>query len=210
MTHHGSEHHGLVYPDPETPPTPAGRAAQTPPYAALMAQRLDDRQAARLEAAPLTYEAVGATATSPPAGWHSFSHSRVLRRTDLSALADELLTWQVQERSGLRAAASTERIGEGTVVVLRLGLGPLSLRIPCRVIDVVDTDEEVSFTYGTLPGHPERGEERFALHRLPDGSVRMTVTAFSRPGSLLARLGGPATRAFQAFMARRYLVSLDR
>lgn len=174
-----------------------------------MAGRLSSTEAARLEAAPLTYDAVGATAGTPPEGWHAFSHSRVLPRRDLDRLGEQLLTWQVQEGSGLRAAASTERIREGTVVVLRLGPGPLSLRIPCRVVDVVETDREVSFTYGTLPGHPERGEERFALHRADDGTVTMVVTAFSKPGSLLARLGGPATRAFQGHMAQRYLTSLD-
>lgn len=174
-----------------------------------MAGRLGSTAVARLEAAPLTYDAVGATAGTPPEGWHSFSERRVLPRRDLAALGEELLTWRVQEGSGLRAAASSDRIRVGTVVVLRLGPGPLSLRIPCRVVDVVETDREVSFTYGTLPGHPERGEERFALHRDDDGAVTMVVTAFSRPGSLVARLGGPATRAFQAFMAQRYLRSLD-
>lgn len=181
---------------------------------AVTITRLDDATAARLRAAPFTYDAVGATVDAddlPQApGMHAFERSATLRRRDLDGAAADLLSWQVQARSGLRVAASETPLREGTVVLLRLGPGPLALRIPCRVVAVIDEPERKGFVYGTLPGHPESGEERFVVERRPDGVLVLTVGAFSRPATRLARAGGPAGRAFQRFMTGRYLRALDR
>jgi uncharacterized protein (UPF0548 family) len=57
---------------------------------------------------------------------------------------------------------------------------------------VLDEPRHKGFAYGTLPGHPERGEEAFALELHDDGAVTFTITAFSRPASLLAKAGGSA------------------
>lgn len=35
--------------------------------------------------------------------------------------------------------------------MMRLGIGPLALGIPCRVIYVVDRPDTQGFAYGTLP-----------------------------------------------------------
>lgn len=96
-----------------------------------------------------------------------------------------------------------------TVVLMRLGVGPVSLRIPCRVVYVVDEPDRRGFAYGTLPGHPEAGEERFVLRRRDDGSVELTIAAFSRPASMLAKVGGPLSRKIQDMMTQRYLRALD-
>lgn len=66
----------------------------------------------------------------------------------------------------------------------------------------------LGFAYGTLPGHPETGEEAFVVERNGEGDVRFTITAFSRPRALLARLGGPVTKAVKARATRRYLRGL--
>jgi len=95
-------------------------------------------------------------------------------------------------------------------VLMRWGLGALSLKIPCRVLEVIDEPARRGFTYGTLPGHPEAGEERFLLEHLNDGRILFTITALSRPASTLAKLGGPLSRAAQRFMTQRYLRALDR
>jgi uncharacterized protein (UPF0548 family) len=173
-------------------------------------RRLGDDETARLQAQPLTYAPVGEEVTGPPPGYGWLEKSRVLRRRDLDGAARDLFAWQVQERSGLQVAASDVPLREGTVVVLRLGPGRLSLRIPCRVVRVVDEPGQAGFVYGTLPGHPEQGEEAFWLRRGDDGAITLTITAFSRPGTLLTRLGGPAATAFQGFMTTRYLGALDR
>ena len=60
------------------------------------------------------------------------------------------------------------------------------------------------FAYGTLPGHPERGEEAFHLVR-QGSSMLFLVRAFSRPRHPLARIGEPVTKAMQQRMNHRYL-----
>jgi hypothetical protein len=76
----------------------------------------------------------------------------------------------------------------------------------CRVVEVVDEPDRFGFAYGTLPHHPEAGEESFVVIRDPaTDQVRLEITAYSRPTARLAKLGGPVGRAFQRFMASRYL-----
>ncbi len=170
-----------------------------------------DRSAA-LESAPFTYDAVGATETGDvPRGVHWFSRSRTLARRDFEEAVEDLLGWRVQARSGLAVAASAPRAEPGAVVRMRLGVPPLQVTIPCRVVYVVDEPHRAGFAYGSLPGHPERGEEVFLLERAAEGgALTFTVAAFSEPATLLTRAGGPAHRAFQRFMTGRYLTALDR
>ncbi|GAA3523713.1 DUF1990 family protein [Nocardioides daeguensis] len=52
--------------------------------------------------------------------------------------------------------------------------------------------------------------ERFLLEQHPAGTITLTITAFSRPASRLAVLGGPFTRMVQQGMTSRYLRALDR
>lgn len=61
------------------------------------------------------------------------------------------------------------------------------------------------FAYGTLPGHPESGEEAFILDRHDDETTTFTVVAFSRPASVLAKLAGPVGSLVQDVMTTRYL-----
>lgn len=170
---------------------------------------LHDSEAARLRSAPYTYGPVGHTATGPVEGFDWFERSATLERRDFDAAAKGLLSWQVQVRAGLRVVASHVPLEAGSVVLMRLGRGPLSPRMPCRVVYVIEEPDLRGFAYGTLPGHPESGEERFALRRHGDGSLVLTISAFSRPASRLARLGGPLTRRAQELMTSRYLRALD-
>ena len=165
---------------------------------------------ARLDAAAFTYPEVGATADPhPPAGYQVLSRSRTVRGQGFDDAARRLMSWQLQERSGIRVAASSATVEPDTVVLMRLGPGPASFRIPCRVVYTVEEADRVGFAYGTLPGHPETGEELFLLERTPGEQPVLTITAFSRPATLLARAGGPATRGMQVLMTRRYLRALD-
>ncbi len=82
--------------------------------------------------------------------------------------------------------------------------------IPCRVVDVVDEPDRRGFAYGTLPGHPETGEERFMAQRDPQtGEVTATICAFSNPATWVTRLGGPVARLVQRLMTQRYLKALQ-
>lgn len=174
-----------------------------------MADDLTPEEMAPLVDAPFSYPEVGATAATLPGGYRHIHRSRTLRRRDFETAADEILSWRLHERAGLAVVASSRRVRPDDVVVLRLGRGPLSIRIPCRVVYVIEEQDRAGFAYGTLPGHPESGEERFLLERQGDGTIAVCVTAFSRPASLPARVGGPLTRAFQGAMTNRYLRALD-
>lgn len=56
--------------------------------------------------------------------------------------------------------------------------------------------------YGTLPAHSERGEERFSVELLPDGSVWYELYSFARGGGRLVRAGYPVRRLLQRRFAR--------
>jgi uncharacterized protein (UPF0548 family) len=164
---------------------------------------------AALQAAAYTYREVGATAQpTPPPGYHHLERARTLPGLGLETAAEQLMSWRLQERSGIRVAASTPTAEPETVVLMRLGVGLASLRIPCRVVYTIDEPDRVGFAYGTLPGHPESGEELFLLERAAGDQVRLTISAFSNPATVLARAGGPATRLGQHLMTRRYLRAL--
>jgi uncharacterized protein (UPF0548 family) len=174
-----------------------------------MVQRLAPARAAALRAAPFTYDAVGATAGDLPAGYRLTQRRAVLERRDFDGAVEDLMRWRVHERAGLWVAASGPVGDADTVVDMRFGVGPLALRIPCRIAYVVDEPDRAGFAYGTLPGHPETGEELFLLSRLGDGRLTFTLTAFSRPATRLARLGGPVSRAVQTRVTDRYLRAAD-
>jgi uncharacterized protein (UPF0548 family) len=97
----------------------------------------------------------------------------------------------------------------GQVVVLALPLGPLTVIAPCRIVYTTDEADRFGFAYGTLPGHPERGEESFHIVRIP-GKITFEIVAFSKPADPLVRLGGPIARFAQVQSTVKYLVGLRR
>jgi uncharacterized protein (UPF0548 family) len=93
-------------------------------------------------------------------------------------------------------------------VRLGLRLGPVRALAPGRVVSVVDEPRRKGFAYGTLPGHPERGEESFLLSLLDDGTVDLVIVAFSRPALRWSRAGAPLSRWMQRRITGRYLSAL--
>ncbi|HET6167074.1 MAG TPA: DUF1990 domain-containing protein [Marmoricola sp.] len=167
-----------------------------------MPDRLTPAAAERLRELHPTYDEVGATLGDLPIGYHHLE-SRTVLQGDLDDLGAQLMRWQVQRGAGLRVEASSDVVDEGVVAIIRLGVGPLALRAPVRVVHVVDEPDRRGFAYGTLPGHPESGEELFLLERT-DREVVLVIRAFSRPASVLARLGGQVSRWVQRRITRRY------
>lgn len=174
-----------------------------------MTSLLTPAETAALEAAPFTYSEVGATATAAPPGYRTYSRSRRTYGGDFQAVTDQLFTWKIHEAAGLTVATSSERVAAGTVARVSLGVGPLRLHAPCKVVYLVEDPDRAGFAYGTLPGHPESGEQLFLLHQAEDGTVTFSITAFSKPATVLARAGGPITRRVQHTMASRYLAALN-
>lgn len=177
------------------------------------ATRLSPVRQSRLESLPLTYGDVVGASTGPdplPVGYGHLRRSAVIGRgaDDFRLATAAVMAWQVHLLSGLRVAASAPVAVDGTVVETRLGPGPAAVRIPCRVVSVVDEPSRRGFAYGTLPGHPETGEEAFLVHLGHDGLVTLEVVAFSCPAWWLARAGAAVTRRVQHRTVSAYLRSL--
>lgn len=156
----------------------------------------------------LTYDRPGATRDDTlPAGWDHLDLDEPIGRgrEAFERAVDGLMTWRMQQRAGLTLVSlSAERAAPGVEALLRIG----PFRIPCRVVYTVDEPDRRGFAYGTLPGHPECGEEAFTVRIAADGEVRGRIRAFSRPATLLPRLGGPLLPVVQRVAARRYLRAL--
>jgi uncharacterized protein (UPF0548 family) len=170
---------------------------------------MNDRRAVELRSAELTYSEVGMTKQADHrAGFRTFQRSTVLpTRADFQTARADLLSWMVQRRAGIRVTASSD-VCTDAVVDLRLGVGPVSVIAPCRVVYVIDEADRCGFAYGTLPGHPESGEEAFVLDLHEDTTISLTITALSRPATTLAKLAGPLGRGIQDFVTARYLRAL--
>ena len=100
----------------------------------------------------------------------------------------------------------TRVVAPGDTAVLGVGLG---ITFAVRVIYVVDEPHRRGFAYGTLAGHPERGEESWMVEIREDESVWMTVRAFSRPASRRWWAVYPILLLVQEYYTRRYLRSLS-
>ncbi len=154
----------------------------------------------------LTYPEVGATAADqlPPGYGHLSASTQIgTGRERFESAADAVMHWGMQRGAGLRVTASSDTVAVSTVVVVTM-MGVL--RAPCRVVYVIDEPNERGFAYGTLPGHPASGEERFAVRYDPSTSaVYAEVSAFSRPATWWSKLGGPFVAAAQRVIAKRYL-----
>ena len=174
-----------------------------------LGRRIRSRRLARLRSEPLTYDEVGATSAVLPRNYHPLEVSRRIGEGEawFRVASERLLTWEMHRRAGL-AVFADPRVAPGGVAVLELRIGPWTVAAPVRVIEVIKEATTTSITYGTLPGHPERGEERFTVRLDPNGSVSAEIRAFSRPGRWFTRLGQPIARRMQAATTQRYLAAL--
>lgn len=158
--------------------------------------------------APFNYVEVGATGGEFPSGYHHFRLRRRIGdgREVFERAGAEIRGYRMQRGTGIFREASTPVAEVGTRLTVRLGVGPLGITAPCQVVYVVEEPNRLGFAYGTLPGHPEIGEELFAVEFDPaDGAVYGVVAAFSRPGAWYTRLGGPVVRVIQHYVAGKYI-----
>jgi uncharacterized protein (UPF0548 family) len=167
----------------------------------------------RLVGGRLDYPGVGATEGGrPPAGYASLL-SQVYLGDGLELyrrVAQGILTWELQRRSGLRVQAESSVVRPGTRVVSGFGVGPFRINAPCEVVWVRRPlagggPQSAGFGYGTLPGHPARGEEAFEVEIDAAGRVFLKITAFSKPANWFYRAGGVVTRAAQRHVTSRYV-----
>ncbi len=160
----------------------------------------------------LTYPEVGATRDPDlmPSSAHRLAvRERVGPAACFDAAAELVLTYGMQRGAGFAVTATSDRAVEGAEVTMRARIGPLRLTAPTRVVYVVDEPDRRGFAYGTLPGHPESGEELFLVERVGHDTW-VEVRAFSRPGRWYVGMGGPVVRRMQHRAARQYIDAVRR
>jgi uncharacterized protein (UPF0548 family) len=174
----------------------------------LDAQRLEAYRQTMLDAR-LSYDEIGATFGVRPAGYRHADDCLVLGTGDptFERAVLGLRDWRAHRGTGITVVPDAAPIAVGTTVALALPLLGVHTLAACRIVAVVDDVTRFGFAYGTLTGHPERGEEAFVVER--DGDiVRFRISAFSREADVLARLGAPVARLIQGRVTRAYLTAL--
>ena len=174
-----------------------------------------------------TYEERGATDRPFPesleGGWPSgytvMVESHEIPTADPSAsfiaLTEGILAWGLHRGAGLTMESRAERADPGVRVVSGFGVGPARIKAPCEVIWARSPQldgagravpgQRGGFGYGTLRGHPVRGEEGFYAELTADNRLLFICSAYSVPASLLFRLAAPVTRLTQRYVLSRYV-----
>jgi uncharacterized protein (UPF0548 family) len=149
----------------------------------------------------LTYNEVGATRPErplPPGYRHLEHRMRVGRgRAAFEIAGESVVTFRMHQGMHVRPQAGAPRTVPGTRVTVFLGPDGLSLRAPCEVVWAVDEPRRRGFAYGTLAGHPERGEESFIVDWDEQDTVWLTIRAFSVGGRWYSRAAGPLVPLLQ-------------
>jgi uncharacterized protein (UPF0548 family) len=147
---------------------------------------------------------------SPP----GFEHDRYERDLGHGAEVFErakhgLSSWRAHDVAGIHVFLVDAEVEVGGTVVVALGVG-IAIAAPCRIVAVIDKPRRWGFAYGSLPGHPEQGEEAFIVSWLDNDVVRFGIHAFSRPSDRLVRWASPLSRRIQIRATQGYLDSLQR
>jgi uncharacterized protein (UPF0548 family) len=186
--------------------------AQTPSVVSVIVVSRDQQKvlAEVLESAKhekVTYEEAGGSRSNDlPSGYH---HDRLVAPVgqgdaDWGRAQEAIRRWQAHAGAGLTVTPPAAPIEEGGTLVVSHNLGPVLLVAPCRIVYTTATATRFGFAYGTLPGHPEQGEEAFHV-TFEDGRVVAEIVAFSRPADRLTRLAGPLAHQVQKVATKRYI-----
>lgn len=166
----------------------------------------------QLRSSEPTYDHVGSTLDPD---WKASERHYERRATvgaglkDFEAARSALLAWRPQRSLGASITPCGVKPDSGKTVVIGLGLGGLRLNVPNRIVAVIDEANRFGYAYGTLPGHPERGEELFLLEQEHDGSVVMTIRVDAEPARGLAKVDF-IVRPLQRVAIHRYLSAVAK
>jgi uncharacterized protein (UPF0548 family) len=164
---------------------------------------------------PFSYPEVGASREGAPPGYPVNHHHGQLGtgQQTFARAVQAIRGWKMYETGWTKLCWPEAPITEGTVVgVLGRHFGVWSLNA-CRIAYTIEEERPLvkhyGFAFGTLPGHVERGEERFTVEwDRADNSVSYEVFAFARPAHPLARAGQPFVRLVQRRFAADSLRSM--
>src|SRR5262245_9154273 len=131
-------------------------------------------------------------------------------------VATAIAEYRVFPPSLLSRVLEKEPVAVGDTVGLTYPLLPgLRMFVASRVTEVFDgptpSGWRAGFTYRTLAGHAELGEETFAVEKdRATGDVTASLTAWSRPGHWLTRVGYWYARWCQVHGGKSALRHLER
>ncbi len=130
--------------------------------------------------------------------------------------AQAILAFRVFPPRLVTGVLRTATVEVGGIVGLRYRVLPgVELFFASRAIERFDEQRDgvwrVGFSYRTLLGHPECGQETFSAEKnLETGEITVALRSWSRPGFWLTRLGAPVTRLVQVHANRAALRNLER
>jgi uncharacterized protein (UPF0548 family) len=163
---------------------------------------------------PFSYPAVGTTRDGgpTPAGYDRDRNRAQLGAgaTTFTAARDAIRAWTMFPPPLAEVEPAGIPIAEGEIAAVIIRAFGLWFLNSARIVYVIDEPRRFGFAYGTLPGHAERGEERFLVEWLADDTVWYDLDAFSRPRYWLARLGYPFARRLQRRFVRRSKARMAR
>jgi uncharacterized protein (UPF0548 family) len=173
---------------------------------------------------PYSYSPTGGTRDVAPIrhGWDTDCHEALLGHGEATfqKAKQAIDTWQMFPREITTVFGhKTPRENHTVAVLYRANPLPLYLLMPARIVYLIDDPrtcgnrhiQRYGFAYGTLPDHPECGEERFLVEwDRNDDSVHYDLVAISRPNHWFVRLGYPYTRHQQARFRRLSGLAMQR
>lgn len=159
-----------------------------------------------------SYPELGATDQQPPASYnvdHNRAQMGVGFETFESAKA-AIRSWKMFDMPWVELKFVDTPIEIGRTVAILVNHFRFYSLNAARIVYTIDETYRFGFAYGTLTEHGEIGEERFSVE-LDDatGEVWYDLFAFSRPGSLLAKIGYPLSRYLQKSFARDSKIAMQ-
>jgi uncharacterized protein (UPF0548 family) len=160
----------------------------------------------RCASQPLTYAPIGVSLSDDDIGGlrrHSW-HASFDGVDAFDVGKDAIRAWEIHRGAGLVVAADGP-IAEGTNVVMSAPMPIGFVDVACRIVVVIDEPDRFGFAYGTLPMHPERGEESFVLTR-----TGFEVRAASAHVNFATRMIPALGDRLQDAAVKRYLEAMSR
>ena len=164
---------------------------------------------------PVSYPEIGHSLDHTPAGYN-IDHNRVLLGQGGKVFEQAcagLCAWTMFPAPWTRIMPANAPLEKGQVVAMLAHIYGLWWLNACRIVYTIDETIPVrrfGFAYGTLPGHVERGEERFSIEWHRDDSVWYDLRAFSQPRFWMVRLTKPLARGLQRRFAVESKLAMQR
>lgn len=117
-----------------------------------------------------------------------------------SAACQALREWKMFPSDWVEIVPHQPPIQVGQVVAVVARVFGLWWTNACRIVAVIDEHEpnrRFGFTYATLPGHVEMGEETFVIEWDDKDNVWYEIHAISRPNYWAVKLAYPLARQMQ-------------